>query len=87
MLAETVPQHQLLDPKFREGFAQLSAPTFDSWKYFPDATWIIGGVSKTTIIMDHVGGMLGVGPYADRQAEIKAQWLATLAEIAKCPTM
>jgi L-fuconolactonase len=37
--------------------------------------------------MDHVGGMLGVGPCADRQAEIKAQWLGTLAEMAKCPNV
>jgi predicted TIM-barrel fold metal-dependent hydrolase len=91
-VSRTVPQHQLLDPKFREGFSQLAklGLTFDSWQYFPQMPDLIDlarAFPETTIIMDHVGGMLGVGPYADRPAEIKAQWLGTLAEIAKCPNV
>jgi L-fuconolactonase len=38
----------------------------------------------TTIILDHVGGVLGVGPYAGRQQEILAGWRRDIAELAKC---
>jgi L-fuconolactonase len=91
-VSRNVPQHQLLDARFREGFGQLAklGLTFDSWQYFPqmpDLLDLARAFPDTTIIMDHVGGMLGVGSYADRQAEIRKQWLDTLTEVARCPNV
>jgi predicted TIM-barrel fold metal-dependent hydrolase len=64
-----VPPHLVRDPKFREGFAQL-APlglSFESWQYhpqLPDAIDLARAFPGTTIILNHVGGVLGVGPYS-----------------------
>ena len=36
-VSRPIPRHRLLDPKFREGFAELGklGLTFDSWHFFP----------------------------------------------------
>jgi L-fuconolactonase len=62
-----VPPHQLRDPQFREGFAQL-APlglSFESWQYhpqLPDAIDLARAFPQTTIILNHVGGCSVPGP-------------------------
>ena len=87
-----VPPHQLLDPTFREGFAQL-APlglTFDSWLYhpqLPDLLDLARAFPGTTIVLDHVGGVLGVGPYAGQRAEIMPEWRKNIDALAKCPNV
>jgi L-fuconolactonase len=87
-----VPLHQVLDPKFREGFAQL-APlglSFESWQYhpqLPDAIDLARAFPGTTIILNHVGGVLGVGPYNNRRQEILAGWRKDISEFAKCPNV
>lgn len=87
-----VPPHQLADPTFREGFAQLAklGLTFDSWQYhpqLPDLIDLARAFPDTTIILDHVGGVLGVGPYAGRQQEILTGWQRDIAELARCPNV
>ena len=87
--SRAVPLHQVLDPKFREGFAQL-APlglSFESWQYhpqLPDAIDLARSFPDTAIILNHVGGLLGVGPYSGRRQEILASWKQDIAELAKC---
>jgi predicted TIM-barrel fold metal-dependent hydrolase len=84
-----VPPHLVLDPKFREGFAQL-APlglSFESWQYHPqlaDAIDLARSFPGTTIILNHVGGILGVGPYNGHRQEILASWRKDINELAKC---
>src|SRR6476646_6812445 len=59
--ARFVPPHLVLDPKFREGFAQL-APlglSFDSWQYHPqlaDVADLARSFPDTTIVLNHAGG-------------------------------
>jgi predicted TIM-barrel fold metal-dependent hydrolase len=87
-----VPPHLLRDAKFREGFAEL-APlglAFESWQYhpqLPDAIDLARAFPETTIILNHVGGVLGVGPYAGRRQEILGGWKQDIAELAKCPNV
>ncbi len=90
--ARTVPLHQVMDPKVREGFAQL-APlglSFESWQYhpqLPDAIDLARSFPGTSIILNHVGGILGVGPYAGHRQEILAKWKTDISELAKCPNV
>src|SRR6202030_3331320 len=87
-----VPLHLARDAKFREGFGQL-APlglTFESWQYhpqLPDAIDLARAFPDTTIILNHVGGVLGVGPYSGRRQEILAGWKRDIAELAKSPNV
>ena len=90
--SRTVPLHQVMDPKFREGFAQL-APlglSFESWQYhpqLPDAIDLARSFPGTTIILNHVGGVLGVGPYSGHRQEVLAGWKKNIVELAKCPNV
>jgi L-fuconolactonase len=87
-----VPLHQVMDPKFRQGFAQL-APlglSFESWQYhpqLPDAIDLARAFPDTTIILNHVGGVLGVGPYSGHRQEILPGWRRDINELAKCPNV
>jgi L-fuconolactonase len=87
-----VPPHQVRDPTFREGFAQLGrlGLSFESWQYhpqLPDAIDLARTFPDTTIILNHVGGVLGVGPYSGHRQEILAGWRKDIGELAKCPNV
>ena len=90
--SRVVPPRLVLDKTFREGFAQL-APlglSFETWQYhpqLPDAIDLARAFPDTTFILNHAGGVLGVGPYSGRRAEILAGWRANIAELAKCPNV
>ncbi len=90
--SRVIPPHLARDPRFREGFAQLGSLglSFESWQYhpqLPDAIDLARAFPDTTIILNHVGGVLGVGPYAGRRQEILAGWRKDIVELAKCPNV
>lgn len=90
--SRVVPPHLVRDPVFREGFAQLAklGLSFESWQYhpqLPDVVDLARAFPDTTIILNHVGGVLGVGPYRGRRAEVLAGWRKDIAELAKCPNV
>ena len=82
------PKGQMLDPTWRAGFARL-APlnlTFEAWLYHPQLTELADlarAFPQTTIILNHVGGPIGVGPYKGKEAETFAQWKTGITEVAK----
>lgn len=88
--ARTLPsQHLMLDQTFREGFAELSKRqmSFEIWCYhhqLPDAIDLARAFPDTTIILDHFGGPLGVGPYAGKSDDVYAGWQKNITELAKC---
>jgi L-fuconolactonase len=91
-VSRRMPQHRLLDPKFREGFAELGklGLTFDSWHFhpqLPDLVDLARAFPQQTIIVDHVGGVLGVGQYAGKNAEIMPIWRKSIADLAACPNV
>ena len=74
---------------FREGFAKLNELklSFEAWQYhpqLPQLTMLARAFPDTVIILNHCGGILGIGPYENRRAEIFQQWKADIAELAKC---
>ena len=86
------PQGLMADKTWREGFAQLGklGLTFDAWLYHPqlgELADLAGAFPDTAIVLDHVGGPLGYGPYASRHAEEFAAWKTSMAELAKRPNV
>ena len=77
---------------FREGFAQL-APlglSFEAWQYHtqvPEVIDLARAFPSTSIILNHVGGPLGVGPYAGRTEETYGFWKRHIVELASCPNV
>jgi predicted TIM-barrel fold metal-dependent hydrolase len=44
-------------------------------------------VPDLTIILNHIGGLLRVGPYANRDDEVLAEWRQCVAAAAQCPNI
>lgn len=86
------PRHLLVDKTFQEGFARL-APlglSFDVWTYFTqldDVAALADAFPDTTIVLDHVGGFLGVGHYAGRREETFKAWKAAIRNVARRPNV
>jgi len=83
------PAGLLSDEMFRKGFACLDeyALSFDAWLYHPqiaELTELAQAFPDTTIILDHVGGPLGIGPYAGKRDSIFEQWQRDIAALARC---
>ena len=76
------------DASFRAGFAQL-APlglSFEAWQYhpqLPDVIALAQAFPGTSIILNHVGGPLGVGPYAGKGEATFAVWRADMQALAQ----
>ena len=91
-VSRPIPPQRLLDAKFREGFAELGklGLTFDSWHFhpqLPDLVDLAGAFPGTTIVLDHVGGVLGVGDYAGKRSEILPDWKRSIAALAALPNV
>lgn len=81
-----------LNDTFREGFAELGKRnlSFEGWLYhpqIPELTDLARAFPDTTIILNHLGGPLGIGPYAGRRDEVFAEWRESIAELAACPNV
>jgi predicted TIM-barrel fold metal-dependent hydrolase len=77
---------------FRAGLARLAALglSLDAWVFHTQLAEVIDlarAFPATNIIMGHVGGVLGYGPYAGRRDEVFASWKASVTELAKCPNV
>ena len=86
------PKGLLLDPKFREGFACLQkySLSFDAWLYHPQLMELVDlarAFPDIPIIVDHIGGPLGVGPYARKRAEVLQEWKRGMTALATCPNV
>jgi len=82
----------LSDPKFREGFAYLHKYnlSFDAWLYHPqlmDLVDLARAFPDTPIILNHIGGPLGVGPYAGKREDVFQDWKRGIAALSTCPNV
>jgi predicted TIM-barrel fold metal-dependent hydrolase len=86
------PEGMLSDRRVREGFARL-APLglgFDAWMYHTQLGELVElarAFPETPIVLDHVGGAIGLGRYAGRRDEVFAAWSARIRELAACPNV
>lgn len=86
------PQGLYGHAKFREGFAELGKRnlSFEAWQYhpqLPDVIGLAGAFPDTRIVLNHVGGPLGIGPYAGRRDEIFAGWARDIKALARHPNV
>jgi L-fuconolactonase len=88
----TRPEGLLRDKRLREGFAQL-APlglSFDAWVYHPqlgDVIDLARAFPQTPIVLNHVGGAIGLGRYKGKRDEVFADWSGRIRELAACPNV
>ena len=85
-------KHQLDDRPFREGLAALAEMglSYDAWMYFDqlgELASVARAIPECNIILNHLGGPLGIGPHATERAEMTAIWQAGLTQVAQCPNV
>src|SRR5262245_17951393 len=83
---------QLASSQFRAGARVLARMglSLEAWLYFPQLPELADfakAVPELTIILNHVGGLLRVGPYANRDDEVLATWRSGIAAVAACPNV
>lgn len=79
----------MLEPVFADGVRELAKRglSFDAWLYhhqIAELPTLARAVPEATIVLDHLGGPLGIGPYAGKRDEIMKQWRVDMAEVASC---
>jgi predicted TIM-barrel fold metal-dependent hydrolase len=86
------PRHQLLDPTYRQGFAQLQplGLSFEAWLFHPQLSELanlLEAFPQTNVILNHVGGLLGIPPHDGNRDEVFAIWKNNLQQLAKFPNL
>jgi L-fuconolactonase len=77
---------------FRAGLKRLTALglSFDAWIFHhqvAEVTELARAFPDANIVLCHMGGVLGYGPYAGKKEEVHAVWKAAMVELAKCPNV
>lgn len=91
-LVRPPPANLLADPGFRAGFACL-APlglSYEAWVYHPQLPQVVelaDAFPDTTIVVNHMGGRAGVGPYKSNQDVVVRQWSESIRQLALRPNV
>ncbi len=85
-------QGQLASDGFRAGARVLARMglSLEGWLYFPQLPELADfarAVPDLTIVLNHIGGLLRVGPYANRDEVVMATWRSGIAAVADCPNV
>ena len=85
-------QGQLGSEPFRAGARVLAKMGFslEGWMYFPQMPELAAfakAVPDLPIILNHIGGLLREGPYANKDDEVLATWRRGIAAVAACPNV
>ena len=83
---------QLGNDQFRAGARVLARMglSLEGWMYFPQLPELADfakAVPDLPIILNHIGGMLRIGPYANKDDEVLATWRRGIAALAACPNV
>jgi L-fuconolactonase len=85
-------QGQLATDQFRAGARVLARRglSYDAWLYFPQLPELADfakALPDLPIILNHIGGLLRVGPYGNREDEVLGTWRSGIAAVAQCPNV
>ena len=83
---------QLASDIYRTGARVLARKglSLEGWLYapqLPELADLARAVPDLTIILNHIGGLLRIGPYADRDDEVLTAWRKGIAAVADCPNV
>ena len=86
------PKDLLVQSAFRDGYAALGGLdlSFDAWVYHPQLPQLIDLIDahpSTRVVLNHLGGRAGLGPYAGKGDEVFKQWKTSIDALAKRPNV
>lgn len=82
-------EHQFLQDDFQAGFRVLAEMglSFDAWCYHTQISDVVQLATRNpdvNIILDHFGGPLGIGPYANKLDEVFRRWKDKVIALKDC---
>ena len=82
------PEKLLRNDNFRAGFKKLGEMgfSFDAWMFHPqlaDLVDLVAELPDTPVVLDHLGGPLGIGPYAGDRDEVRKVLRPALETLAR----
>jgi predicted TIM-barrel fold metal-dependent hydrolase len=85
------PRYQMLDPQFRKGFACLQplGLSFEAWVFHPqldDVAGLLKQFPDTNVILNHVGGLLGIPPHENRKETFEV-WKRQILKLVPCKNL
>ncbi len=85
-------QGLLANESFRAGARVLArrGMVYENTLYFhqlPELVDFANAIPELTIVLNHIGGLYRVGPYANRDDEVIPEWQAGVAAVAQCPNI
>ena len=85
-------ERKLADENYRAGARVLTRMglSLDIFLYFPQLPELADfakAIPELTIILNHIGGLMRVGPYANRDDEVLATWRTGISAVAACPNV
>jgi predicted TIM-barrel fold metal-dependent hydrolase len=91
-LAQRDIQGVMSTPQYRTGARLLAKMglTLDNSLYHPqldELAALARAVPELTIVLNHIGGLVRVGPYANRDDAVYAEWRRGMASVAACPNV
>ena len=91
-LRNEAPAGLLRDDDFRKGFGHLArlGLSFDAWVYHPqleEVAALARAFPSATIVLNHIGAPLGVGPYVRKRDEVFQSWRRGIAAVGACPNV
>ena len=86
------PPGLMQDAGFRRGFDQLGklGLSYDAWLYHPQLGELIDllrAFPEAPVVLNHVGGLIPIGPHRERAEESWAAWRADLRRLARFPNV
>ena len=88
-LRNEAPSGLMSESSFRRGFACLRRYklSFDAWLYHPqlsELAELASAFPDVSIVLNHTGAPLGIGPYAGKQREVFNTWREGILRVAAC---
>lgn len=88
--AHTHPPDKLMsDPTFREGLQHVAdmGLSFDAWLYhsqLPELTELARAYPGLSIVLNHMAGPLGIGPYSSQRKQEFGYWKRQMKSLSQC---
>jgi|TARA_B100002003_G_C14130639_1_gene543803 predicted TIM-barrel fold metal-dependent hydrolase len=84
------PSAAMDDPNYLAGVRKVGTMgyTYDAMVYYPqlpELVEVVKACPETPIVINHLGCILGTGPYKDRREEILEFWRAAMSDLAQFP--
>ncbi len=82
----------LRDPHFHDGFRRLQhrGHGFEAWLYHPQLSDLVALMEvfpEAHVVLNHIGGRIGIGRYVSRQDEVLRSWTDSIKALSRYPNL